>query len=66
MDEKQYCPGTLESILEDRLADLLDHHTISIDMFVPLVIADMKQDGVRMVPRDCTLLVGGVRWLCYG
>lgn len=42
--EKEYEPGTIESILEDRLADLLDHETIDREMFVPLVMTDIKQD----------------------
>ena len=43
---KQYEPGTIGSVLEDRLADLLDHETIDRDMFVPLVCGDLKQDGI--------------------
>lgn len=46
---KQYEPGTLGSILEDRLADLLDHGTIDRDQFVWLVLGDMKQDGILCV-----------------
>ena len=41
---KQYEPGTIGSILEDRLADLLTHHTIDAEQFVPLVLADIEQD----------------------
>ncbi len=41
---KQYKSGTIESILEDRLADLLEHATIDVEQFVPLVMADMQQD----------------------
>jgi hypothetical protein len=46
---KEFKPGTIESILEDRLADLLDHYTISRDMFVPLVISDLKQDDLLKI-----------------
>ena len=41
---KQYKSGTIESILEDRLVDLLEHGTINRKQFVPLVMADIKQD----------------------
>ena len=42
---KQYAPGTVASILEDRLADLLVHKTIDEEQFVPYVMADIQQDG---------------------
>ena len=44
METKHYKPGKIESILEDRLADLLDHCTIDREQFVPLVMADIRQD----------------------
>lgn len=42
---KQYSGGTLASILEDRLADLLLYGTVStVEEFVSLVEGDVKQD----------------------
>ena len=41
---KQYEPGAIRSILEDRLADLLTHRTIDDEQFVELVLADIRQD----------------------
>ena len=48
---KEYKPGTIQSILEDRLADLLDHKTIDREMFVPLVMSDIKQNLTQIVNR---------------
>lgn len=40
---KQYT-GTIASILEDRLADVLKHKTVEPDDFPALVLADIRQD----------------------
>jgi hypothetical protein len=48
---KEYQLGTIQSILEGRLADLLDHKTIDREMFVPLVMSDIKQDLPQIVNR---------------
>lgn len=43
--KKKHLGGTLACILEDRLADLLVHGTVdSVEEFIYLVYADMKQD----------------------
>ena len=40
----KYKNGTIESILEDRLADLLHHRTIEQDEFIPCIMSDLQTD----------------------
>ncbi len=57
---KQYLPGTIESILEDRLYDLLYAGTIDEDMFVTMVVNDIKQD-LPILYDSYESMVGGRR-----
>ena len=45
----QYEKGTLERILERRLADLLYYQALDLPDFIPAVLNDMEEEGICLV-----------------
>lgn len=46
---QQYTLGTLERILERRLADLLYYQSLDLADFISTVLNDMEEEGIRLV-----------------
>jgi len=49
---RQYTQGSLERILEQRLADLLYYQSLDLDDFISIVLNDMEEEGIRLVTED--------------
>lgn len=46
---QQYRWGTLERILERRLADLLYYQSLDLADFIPSVLSDIEEENIRLV-----------------